>query len=124
MRNSAEPPGDEHGKELGMSQPTAAGDAAPVTMRAVVVTRPGGLYALEIKDVPVPVRKPGWVRIKVKAFGVNESEVTTRKGESSPDVIYPRVPGIEGVGVVDEADEDSGLRPGQQVATLMGGMGR
>jgi glycine/D-amino acid oxidase-like deaminating enzyme len=31
------------------------------------------------------------------------------------------VPGIEGVGVVDE---DSGLRPGQRVATMMGGMGR
>lgn len=115
---------DEQSKELGMSQSTAAGDAAPATMRAVVVTRTGGLDALEIKDVPVPVRKPGWVRIKVKAFGVNESEVTTRKGESSPDVTYPRVPGIEGVGVVDEADEDSGLRPGRQVATMMGGMGR
>ncbi|KQX65191.1 hypothetical protein [Streptomyces sp. Root1310] len=66
-----------------MSQPAAAGDAVPATMRAVVVTRPGGLDALEIKDVPVPVRKPGWVRIRVKAFGVNESEVTTRKGESA-----------------------------------------
>ncbi|OXM68245.1 alcohol dehydrogenase catalytic domain-containing protein [Amycolatopsis vastitatis] len=107
-----------------MSQSTAAGDAVPATMRAVVVTRTGGLDALEIKDVPVPVREPGWVRIKVKAFGVNESEVTTRKGESSPDVTYPRVPGIEGVGVVDEADEAGGLRPGQQVATMMGGMGR
>ncbi|MFJ9180604.1 alcohol dehydrogenase catalytic domain-containing protein [Streptomyces sp. NPDC102360] len=103
-----------------MSQPTAAAGTAPATMRAVVVTRPGGLEALEIKDVPVPVRKPGWVRIKVKAFGVNESEVTTRKGESDPEVTYPRVPGIEGVGVVDEA---SGLRPGQQVATMMGNMG-
>jgi NADPH:quinone reductase-like Zn-dependent oxidoreductase len=90
-------------------------------MRAVVVTRPGGLDALEIQDVPVPARKPGWVRIRVKAFGVNESEVTTRKGESDAEVSYPRVPGIEGVGVVDE---DSGLRPGQQVATMMGGMGR
>lgn len=107
-----------------MSHPTAADAAAPATMRAVVVTRPGGLDTLEIKDVPVPVRKPGWVRIKVKAFGVNESEVTTRKGESDAVVTYPRVPGIEGVGVVDEADEDSGLRPGQQVATMMGGMGR
>ncbi|WP_208782801.1 alcohol dehydrogenase catalytic domain-containing protein [Streptomyces griseorubiginosus] len=93
-------------------------------MRAVVVTRPGGLDALEIKDVPLPVRKPGWVRIKVKAFGVNESEVTTRKGESDAEVTYPRIPGIEGVGVVDEADEDSGLGPGQQVATMMGSMGR
>ena len=107
-----------------MSQSTAVGDAAPPTMRAVVVTRPGGLDALQIKDVPVPVRKPGWVRIRVKAFGVNESEVTTRKGESDAEVSYPRVPGIEGVGVVDEADEGSGLRPGQQVATMMGGMGR
>ncbi|MCQ9178162.1 zinc-binding dehydrogenase [Streptomyces sp. IBSBF 2953] len=107
-----------------MSQPTAAGDAAPATMRAVVITRPGGLDALEIKDVPVPVRKPGWVRIRVKAFGVNESEVTTRKGESDAEATYPRIPGIEGVGVVDAADEDSELRPGQQVATMMGGMGR
>ncbi|MGW4240709.1 alcohol dehydrogenase catalytic domain-containing protein [Streptomyces sp. NPDC004749] len=108
-----------------MSQPTAAADdAAPATMRAVVVTRPGDLDALQIKDVPVPVRKAGWVRIKVRAFGVNESEVTTRKGESDAEVTYPRVPGIEGVGIIDEAGEDSGLHPGQQVATMMGGMGR
>lgn len=109
-----------------MSQPTAAtaGHPAPATMRAVVVTRPGGLDALQIQDVAVPAPPPGWVRIKVKAFGVNESEVTTRKGESDPEVTYPRVPGIEGVGVVDQADEDSGLRPGRQVATMMGGMGR
>ena len=101
-----------------MSQPTAADGAAPATMRAVVVTRPGGPDALEIKDVPLPVRKRGWVRIRVKAFGVNESEVTTRKGESDAEVSYPRVPGIEGVGVVDGADEDAGQRPGQQVATM------
>ncbi|MEU3897173.1 zinc-binding dehydrogenase [Streptomyces sp. NPDC045251] len=107
-----------------MRQSTAAGDAVQAMMRAVVVTRPGGLDALEIKEVPVPVRETGWVRIRVKAFGVNESEVTTRKGESDSEVTYPRVPGIEGVGLVDEADEDSGLRPGQQVATMMGGMGR
>ncbi|MFE7763018.1 alcohol dehydrogenase catalytic domain-containing protein [Streptomyces sp. NPDC057438] len=93
-------------------------------MRAVVVTQPGGLDALQVTTVPVPEPQPGWVRIKVKAFGVNESEVTTRKGESDAEVTYPRIPGIEGVGVVDQADEDSGLRPGQQVATMMGGMGR
>ncbi|MCT9007112.1 alcohol dehydrogenase catalytic domain-containing protein [Streptomyces rhizosphaerihabitans] len=93
-------------------------------MRAVVVTQPGGLDALQVTTVPMPEPQPGWVRIKVKAFGVNESEVSTRKGESDPEVTYPRIPGIEGVGVVDQADEDSALRPGQQVATMMGGMGR
>ena len=107
-----------------MSQPTAAGDGAPARMRAVVVARPGGLDALEIRDVPMPEPRPGWVRIKVKAFGVNESEVTTRKGGSDAQVTYPRVPGIEAVGVIDQADPDSGLRPGRQVATMMGGMGR
>ncbi|MFD5541785.1 hypothetical protein ACFWIJ_29165 [Streptomyces sp. NPDC127079] len=77
-----------------MNHPTATDGAAPATMRAVVVTRPGGLDALEIRDVPVSARKPGWVRIKVRAFGVNESEVTTRKGESGAEVTYPRIPGI------------------------------
>jgi NADPH:quinone reductase-like Zn-dependent oxidoreductase len=94
------------------------------TMRAVVVSEPGGVDRLVVKDVPLPRARPGWVRIKVKAFGVNESEVTTRKGLSSPDVTLPRVPGIECVGLVDEAPADSGLRAGQQVATMMGGMGR
>ncbi|MFJ8469800.1 hypothetical protein [Streptomyces swartbergensis] len=76
-----------------MDQPhTAAGSTQP-TMRAVVVTRQGGLDALELKDVAMPAREPGWVRVKVKAFGVNEFEVTTRKGESDPEVTYPRVPG-------------------------------
>ncbi|MGH2894645.1 MAG: alcohol dehydrogenase catalytic domain-containing protein [Solirubrobacteraceae bacterium] len=93
-------------------------------MRAVVVSEPGGLEALVLKDVPVPRLQPGWVRIEVKAFGVNESEVTTRKGESDAQVTYPRIPGIEGVGIVHEAPQDSGLHSGQQVATMMGGMGR
>jgi NADPH:quinone reductase-like Zn-dependent oxidoreductase len=93
-------------------------------MRAVVVTQPGGLDALQVATVPIPEPRPGWVRIKVKAFGVNESEVTTRTGESDADVTYPRIPGIECVGIVDHADQETGLRPGQQVATMMGGMGR
>ncbi|MFC9690313.1 zinc-binding dehydrogenase [Kribbella sp. NPDC056951] len=93
-------------------------------MRAVVVTETGGLEALRLTSVPMPEPRAGWVRIKVMAFGVNESEVTTRKGESDRDVTYPRIPGIEGVGVVEQAPAGSGLRPGQQVATMMGGMGR
>lgn len=107
-----------------MDKRAASAGAVSATMRAVIVTQPGGLDALQVTTVPMPEPQPGWVRIKVTAFGVNESEVTTRKGESDPEVTYPRIPGIEGVGVVDQADEDSGLRPGQQVATMMGGMGR
>jgi NADPH2:quinone reductase len=88
---------NRNGKESAMSTTEATARPVPATMRAVVVTRPGGLDALEVKDIPVPSREPGWVRIAVKAFGVNESEVSTRKGESDPEVTYPRVPGIEAV---------------------------
>ncbi|WP_247517420.1 zinc-binding dehydrogenase [Bradyrhizobium sp. 190] len=94
------------------------------TMRAVVLSQFGGVDKLVIKDVPLPKLQPDWVRIRVKAFGVNESEITSRKGRSSPDFTVPRVLGIECVGVIDEAPTDSSLRPGQKVATMMGGMGR
>ena len=94
------------------------------TMRAVVLLEPGGVDKLIVKDVRWPQDRPGWVRIRVKAFGVNESEVTSRKGLSSPDFTMPRVLGIECVGVVDEAPADCGLKAGQRVATMMGGMGR
>lgn len=114
----------EHPEEPRMSETTPTYETARLTMQAIVISHPGGLDALEIKDVPVPVHRPGWVRIKVKAFGVNESEITTRKGESDAVVTYPRVPGIECVGIVDQADDDNELRPGQYVATMMGGMGR
>jgi NADPH:quinone reductase-like Zn-dependent oxidoreductase len=50
------------------------------TMRAIVLPRPVSPDQLTVSDVPVPDIRPGWVRIRVKAFGVNESEVTSRKG--------------------------------------------
>ncbi|WP_326655897.1 zinc-binding dehydrogenase [Streptomyces sp. NBC_00385] len=95
-------------------------------MRAVVLSGPGPVENLVVTERPVPATRPGWVRIAVRAFGLNRSELHTRLGLAEG-VVFPRVPGIEAVGVVDgldPADTDSGLRPGQQVATMMGGMGR
>ncbi|MFD3505209.1 hypothetical protein ACFWWT_35865 [Streptomyces sp. NPDC058676] len=56
----------------------------------------------------------------VKAFGVNASKVTTGNGLADSDVALSRIPGIEGVGVVDEALEGAGVTP----AAMIGGMGR
>jgi len=92
------------------------------TMRAVVLEAPGPVENLHIRDLPVPEAHPGWVRIKVMAFGLNRSELHTRLGYAEG-VTLPRVLGIEAVGVVD-SDPDGDLALGQQVATLMGGMGR
>ncbi|PWD51561.1 NADPH:quinone reductase [Serinibacter arcticus] len=93
------------------------------TMRAVVLDEPGPATNLHVRRVPLPRPAPGWVRIRVKAFGLNRSEVMTRVGHSGAAVIYPRILGIEAVGVVD-LDLTGTFREGQQVATLMGDMGR
>lgn len=92
------------------------------TMRAVVLRAPGPVENLEIRELPIPEPRPGWVRIAVKAFGLNRSELHTRLGLAEG-VTFPRVLGIEAVGVVDAAP-GSDLVPGQQVAAMMGGMGR
>jgi NADPH2:quinone reductase len=91
-------------------------------MRAVVLDAPGPVENLHIRELPLPEPEAGWVRIKVMAFGLNRSELHTRLGLAEG-VTFPRVLGIEAVGVVDAAP-GSDLQPGQQVATLMGGMGR
>ncbi|MCU1378056.1 MAG: Alcohol dehydrogenase zinc-binding domain protein [Acidimicrobiales bacterium] len=91
-------------------------------MRAVVLSAPGPVENLEIRQLPIPEPEPGWVRIKVEAFGLNRSELHTRLG-AAEGVTFPRVLGIECVGVVD-AIPDGDLPLGQQVAAMMGGMGR
>lgn len=91
-------------------------------MRAVVLDAPGPPEALQLRDLPVPQPEPGWVLIAVKAFGLNRSELFTRLGHS-PGVEFPRVLGIEAVGVVASAPGGE-FRAGQQVAAMMGGMGR
>lgn len=92
------------------------------SMHGVVLTEPGPVENLVIRELPVPEPPPGWVRIAVRAFGLNRSELHTRLGLAEG-VTFPRVLGIEAVGVVDAAN-GTDLQAGQQVATLMGGMGR
>ena len=92
------------------------------TMKAVVIRKPGAPEVLAIEEQPVPQPPLGSVLIRVKAFGLNRSELFTRQGHS-PGVKFPRVLGIEAVGIVEEAPGGE-FEPGQTVATAMGGMGR
>ena len=49
----------------------------------------------------------------------------TRQGHSPISAVqFPRVLGIEATGIVEEAPPNSGIQPGDKVATAMGGMGR
>src|SRR3954465_12122882 len=92
------------------------------TMRAVVLDGPGPPEALRIRELPVPEPRAGWVLIHVKAFGLNRSELHTRLGLAQG-VTFPRVLGIEATGVVAAAPGGE-LEEGEQVAAMMGGMGR
>lgn len=91
-------------------------------MKAAITTKAGNPEVIEIQEVATPKAKSGWVLIKVKAFGLNRSELFTRRGES-PGVMFPRIQGIECVGIVEE-DPSNTYAKGQQVAAIMGGMGR
>ena len=91
-------------------------------MKAVVIYEAGGPEALKVETRPIPAPLSGQVLIRVKAFGLNRSELFTRQGHS-PGVKFPRVLGIEAVGVVEEAPGGE-FQKGDVVASAMGGMGR
>ena len=93
-----------------------------MTMKAAVIHEPGGPEVIKLESRPVPTPKTGEVLIRVKAFGLNRSELFTRQG-LSPGVSFPRILGIEAVGLVEEAP-GAEFRKGDVVATAMGGMGR
>ena len=93
-------------------------------MRAVVIDTITPAEDITLAEVPVPAVKPGWVLVKVKAFGLNHSEQILRHEEINAAYIRkPVIPGIECVGeVVDPSD--TRFIKGQRVCALMGGMGR
>ncbi len=93
-------------------------------MKAVVLDKITEAKDIILSECPIPDVRPGWVLVKVKAFGLNHSEQILRLNEiRAPYIQKPIIPGIECVGeIVDPSD--SGLAVGQKAAALMGGMGR
>lgn len=93
-------------------------------MKAIVLDKTCSPEELTVSDVPLPVTMPGWVLIRVKAFGLNRSELMMRAYEADASYIkLPRIPGIECAGeIADPSDSD--FVTGQKVIALMGGMGR
>ncbi|KAK5132714.1 hypothetical protein LTR08_008680 [Meristemomyces frigidus] len=91
-------------------------------MKAAVVYEAGAPEVLELEQRPVPKHKAGWVLIRIKAFGLNRSELFTRQGHS-PGVLFPRILGIEATGLVEEAPGGE-FEKGDVLATAMGGVGR
>ncbi len=93
-------------------------------MKAVVIDRTTKGKDVTLSEIAVPEVRPGWVLVKVKAFGMNHSEQILLEFEIEKDYIQkPIIPGIECVGEIADPS-DSGFAAGQKIAALMGGMGR
>jgi D-arabinose 1-dehydrogenase-like Zn-dependent alcohol dehydrogenase len=82
-------------------------------MKAAQISKPGGDFEIVERKIPEP--GPGEVRIKVQACGVCHSDVLTKEG-LWPGIQYPRVPGHEVAGIVDEVGAGiSAWKKGQRV---------
>jgi D-arabinose 1-dehydrogenase-like Zn-dependent alcohol dehydrogenase len=68
-------------------------------MTVAQISRPGGDFELVEREIPKP--GAGQVRIRVQACGVCHSDVLTKEG-LWPGIQYPRVPGHEVAGIIDE----------------------
>jgi D-arabinose 1-dehydrogenase-like Zn-dependent alcohol dehydrogenase len=69
------------------------------TMKVAQVSAPGADFQIVERAIPTP--GPGHVRIKVKACGICHSDALTKEGVW-PGIQYPRVPGHEVAGIIDE----------------------
>ena len=93
-------------------------------MRAVQIKDITPAEEVRLVEVDKPCVRPGWVLVKVKAFGLNHSEQILRLSEIKASYIQkPVIPGIECVGEIEDAS-DTDFKKGQKVVALMGGMGR
>ena len=82
-------------------------------MKVAQISKPGGDFEIVEREIPEPAT--GQVRIKVQACGICHSDVLTKDG-SWPGIQYPRVPGHEVAGIIDEVGAGvSAWQKGQRV---------
>jgi D-arabinose 1-dehydrogenase-like Zn-dependent alcohol dehydrogenase len=82
-------------------------------MKVAQVSKPGGDFEIVEREIPEPAARQ--VRIRVQACGVCHSDMLTKEG-SWPGIQYPRIPGHEVAGVIDEVGGGvSAWKKGQRV---------
>jgi NADPH:quinone reductase len=85
-------------------------------VRAALCREWGGPENLSIEEIPAPQMRPGGVRIRVSAAGVNFADTVMIEGRYQGRPPLPCCPGIELAGtVVEVADDVGGFKPGDAV---------
>src|SRR2546423_7091259 len=94
-------------------------------MKAVIITRPGGMEVLELQDRPVPQPATGEIRVRVRASALNRADILQRQGNYPVPAGAPAdIAGIEYAGEVDTVGDGVMLwKAGDRVMGIVGGGG-
>ncbi|WP_298431555.1 zinc-binding dehydrogenase [Ottowia sp.] len=85
-------------------------------MKAAFLTGHGGNEVVTVGECPLPPRAPGQVRVRLHAATLNRVDLYMRDSGAGITHTLPQIMGLDGAGVVDEADADEPLlTPGQRV---------
>lgn len=97
----------------------------PASMRAVGIRGgKGGLDALYMQDLPVPVPRPGEILVRIESAGMNRADMLQREGHYPMPPGAPDVMGLEVGGVVAALGERAERwKLGDRVCALLGGGG-
>lgn len=78
---------------------------------------------LQLREIPAPVLKPGYVIIEVHAAALNRADLLQVAGKYPPPPGWPDWPGLECSGTICEAPANSRWEVGDKVCALLGGGG-
>lgn len=91
-------------------------------MKAVILAGAGGPEVLAIGEVPKPEVKPGYIRVRVRAAGLNRADLLQRRGHYPAPPGWPAdIPGLEYAGEVEATRETTRWKVGDRVMGLVGG---
>ena len=91
-------------------------------MRAVIYTGAGGPEVISIGEVPKPEVRPGHIRVRVHAAGLNRADLIQRRGQYAAPTGWPAdIPGLEYAGEVEAVRGASRWKVGDRVMGLVGG---
>lgn len=85
------------------------------TMLAAYLTGHGGNEVVALGERPVPQRRHGEVLVRMVAGGLNRVDLYMRNSGAGITHSLPQVLGLDGVGIVEDADDDHVLPRGARV---------
>jgi NADPH:quinone reductase-like Zn-dependent oxidoreductase len=91
------------------------------TMRCIVVRQHGGLERLLLEERPLPTPRPGQVRLRMQAIGLNHLDTWVRRGVPGHTFPLPLITSSDGAGIVDAVGAGvTGWREGDAAVVLPG----